>query len=280
VSNFLQNLAKRSAGFPLAAECRPTPLANAESYVGASEGLSEVTSEQTGVSHVEAPPAAPLQTLNSSVAPQVQRALPEQGGVSSVRPTVAEPRAVEPRPLSAQSPTTNPQPFESTGEVVSAKEVTPVFQAESGKGADVAESTPVDEITSRAEPARAQTPVSARPRPTITNPPATTSQREAQDSPAPGPSVLEINETTQNKLDLVVTNHSIRPAPADPPLSFQFPRVASQAPQPPATIPIEVRIGRVEVRGVPPVQAATQSAPRESPPVGFASYNRLRRYRY
>jgi hypothetical protein len=70
---------------------------------------------------------------------------------------------------------------------------------------------------------------------------------------------------------------TVRPAPdVAPPLRLPKPGAAT-SPPPPTPAPIHVRIGRVEVRDTsPPPPPFAASA---SPPIGFAAYSRIRRYR-
>jgi hypothetical protein len=282
VSNFLKNLARRSAGLPLAAECRPTPSPAFESSLEAGEGLNEITSEETHTNALEAAPARESRIVNTS-APEVQRSSPESTGTSTREIT-----AVKARTPSAPDTTTILQPAASL-EVVSAKEITPPFRGEAETSARLAGDTVAQfvtrdsELTPRAASAHAQTPPAALPplSPAV-NPPETTSRLpEEQESTWPEVTVKAIRETVHDKLELIATDHLIRPAATESTASFQFPAIASASPQPAPATPIQVRIGRVEVRGAPPVhESPTQATPKESPPLGFASYHRLRRYRY
>ncbi|MCA1605150.1 MAG: hypothetical protein LC775_06695, partial [Acidobacteria bacterium] len=59
---------------------------------------------------------------------------------------------------------------------------------------------------------------------------------------------------------------------------LQFPKVADAPPQTPAPLPIHVRVGRIEVRGNAPQQTSNVMS-KQPAPLGFAAYQRLRRYR-
>jgi len=118
--------------------------------------------------------------------------------------------------------------------------------------------------------------------PVATNPPATTSRRPQQpESPSLQISVKEDHESAPTTVELVTTDHLIRPATNEATVSLEFPSRVSAAPtsEPAPQLPIQVRIGRVEVRGTPPAPEPTRATRMESPPLGFASYHRLRRYR-
>jgi hypothetical protein len=108
--------------------------------------------------------------------------------------------------------------------------------------------------------------------------PAATNPRGRQ-HPKPAISVKEDREGAPNGVELVTTDHVIRPAATEATVSLEFPSNISPSPQPAPQLPIQVRIGRVEVRGTPPAPEPTRATPMETPPLGFASYHRLRRYR-
>lgn len=267
MSNFLKNLARRSAGLPLAAECRPIPAPAFGGSFDSRAGVSEVTSESAVSDHIEAPPARQFQSLNAAATPEVQRSASEPIGTTTAATTANATRLVADIASGSSSPknaTTAVQPFSSLQAVSPDSEIGP---------ADLRLSSP-------AASAQPQTTLSARrDSPATIDPSATASRRtEGNELAWPAISVPDAGEATQQKHELT-TDHSIRPAPTDPTLPFQFPRTATSAPQPASPAPVEVRIGRVEVRGVPPAQQPTPATAPPSPPLGFASYHRLRRYR-
>ena len=271
MSNFLKNLARRSAGLPLAAECRPTA---APAFAGSFEsggGLNEVTSE-VAVGSLVVPAARPLQTLNTAAPPQVQR--------SRSKPIAAATSAIGSGFSPAQNATTALQPLSSL-EVVSPEQSAALFPGEATAQRASFESGSRDSrLSSPAAPAQAQITLSpGRDLPATIDSGATLQRSERNGSAWPEISVAEGDETTQQNHQLLTTEHLIRPAPTDPTLPFQFPRTATTSPQPVFPTPIEVRIGRVEVRGGPPVPQLAPAPPATSPPLGFASYHRLRRYR-
>jgi len=277
MSNFIENLARRSAGLPLAAECRPTPSPVFQNSFEAGEGLNEITSEETLAGHVEAPPVLQSQTLNTPAAPEVQRSVPEPSRMSARETTAGK------SPSAQNTTTTVLQPAASVKGVVSEKETTPPLRTEAQTSTRLADDTQFvtrdSELTPPTE--SAQTLPAARPLSLATNSPETTSRLPGeQESTWPEVTVKAIGEIAEDKLELIATDHLIRPAATESTISFQFPKVASAPPQPPPTMPIQVRIGRVEVRGAPPVHESTQAIPKESPALGFVSYQRLRRYRY
>lgn len=72
---------------------------------------------------------------------------------------------------------------------------------------------------------------------------------------------------------------TIRPAPVESPAFLQFPKVTVAAtPSASSELPIEVRIGRVEVRAAPP-SPSVPAKPNPPAPAGFDSYYRIRTYR-
>lgn len=276
MSNFLRNLARRSAGLPLAAECRPTPAPGFAGSFDSGVGLSEIAAEETAGSQVEAPLAGQIQTPLSSATPQVQRSLAKRTGTSATAMA-----ALRPNVPSAADATTAWQPF-SSPEAVSTDQPASLMRADATAMTAPAEIGSRDlRFNSRAASAPAQTPLSPRTDLAATiDPPATTLRHsEGNKSVWPEVSVQEPAETIEQKHGPPTSEQLIRPAATDPTLPFQFPRTATASSQPAAAAPIEVRIARVEVRGAPPVQAPAPAAPPPSPPLGFASYNRLRRYR-
>jgi hypothetical protein len=272
VSNFLKNLARRSAGLPLAAECRPTPAPVFGGSFESGAGLSEVTTETVG-SQVEAP-AAP-RSFDAAAPPQVQRSVAEQNSRTSIVTA-----AIRPGSTPATNARTGLRPVSSL-EVVSSEPSASLVRVDTTAQPAAFEIAANDSaFTARAEPAHVQTVLAPRrDLSAVVNPPATTSpRREGQEPAWPETSVEEQRESAPD-VKLAVTNNSIRPALTDPTLPFQFPRIPTTSQQPVFKTPIEVRIGRVEVRGAPPVQAPTPATPAPSAPLGFASYHRLRRYR-
>jgi len=273
VSNFLKNLARRSAGLPLAAECRPSRAPEFEGSFEGGAGLNEVTSEQTAASHIEAPAAPALQTLNAAAPRQVQRSVAEQTGLSAAATT-----AFTAKPPSAHDATTVLQPSSSLEQVSFREQAIPLSPAASNIHEPAVSNEA--ELTARVKSTRVQTIMSPRRdlSPAINPPAITSAHRERQEPLSPEMSVEEQRESTP-EVKLAGADHLIRPAPTDPTLPFQFPRIATASPQPISSTPIEVRIGRVEVRGVPPLQQPVPATPPPSPPLGFASYHRVRRYR-
>lgn len=274
MSNFITNLARRGAGLPLAATCGPAPARAFESSLGASAGLSEITSEETV--GVKAPAVSSVRTMNTSSAPEIQRAPLEQTGTVAN----AAPRSALP------NPTIVLEPSAVTAEIVSAKTIVRNSETDVPRTTEImARPTAVGsrdfEFNSREGSAPSQVETSlADPSPVTGNPPATTPRRRQQESALLQTSIKEVHETTSNRIDVVAAEHLIRPAPAEPTVSLEFPRIVSRQPStPPPALPIEVRIGRVEVRGTPPVQPSIPATAKESPALGFASYHRLRRYR-
>ena len=293
MSNFIQNLAKRGAGLPLAAEARPAPAPVFESSLEApSEGLSEITSEEMTIGAVETTRTT-FETPHTPATPDVPHSPLEQVDTG-----------VKPAPAAASRDTPVLQPAPSIVEIVSAIEHIPPPEAKSDTVAPRAEASVSQsfqavsrdsEVTIRAESTHASGAESAQPSSTADiNPPATISPRLDQpESSWPETSPHDVDEAPSTASEPaatdvlirpaapehrpVLTEHLIRPAATEPTISLQFPKVAT-APPPP---PIHVRIGRVEVRGTPPVHQPTpiQAPPKESPPLGFAGYQRLRRYR-
>jgi hypothetical protein len=276
VSNFITNLARRGAGLPLAAECCPSPAPTFESSFEASEGLSEITTEEIVDSHVEALPMSSLQTMNTSSAPEVQRSPLEQ----------AAPTA-KPKLASTQDTTRVLQPSVSREEIVASTEIVGKSETEVPRAKGII-ARPIEvgrrdsEFKPREESAPSQVAISAPGlSPAAGNPPAKALRRpQKQESAWSQSSVKEVHESTANRIELVAMDRQIRPAPAEPTFGLEFLRIVSASPTPPAPeLPIQVRIGRVEVQGTPSVPEPTRATPKESPPLGFASYHRLRRYR-
>jgi hypothetical protein len=298
VSNFIKNLAKRGAGLPLAAEARPAPPAPAfASSFAESEGLSEITSEEATARAVDSAPARTFETPQTFVTP---------AATPDMQPSPLEQvnTAARATPQVALHDTTVFRPSASIEEIVSSTERIPSRESNSETAAPRAEKSVSrsfevvsrdSEVTVHAEGKHKRAAHLARPSsPADLNPPATVSPRLDQpesswsetspldlDEPAPTtpePAAADLlirPAATENRP--VLTEHLIRPAATDPTITLQFPS-ATAAPQSPA--PIHVRIGRVEVRGNPPVQQPPIQAPsNESPPLGFAGYQRLRRYR-
>lgn len=275
MSNFITNLAKRGAGLPLAAECGPSPARAFESSFGASEGLSEITSEEIVGKSVNAPAVSSLRTMNTSSAPEIQRAPLEQAG------TVADtaPPSVPPHPTIVL------QPSAATAEIVSAKPIVRNSETDVPRATETI--APPTEVVSRdfefkpREASALSQVATSGPSPVASNPPATTPRhRQKQQSALLQTSIKEVHETTSNRIDVVTAEHLIRPAPVEPTVSLEFPKIASASPlTPPPALPIEVRIGRVEVRGTPTAQQSAPAMRKDSPALGFASYQRLRRYR-
>lgn len=101
-------------------------------------------------------------------------------------------------------------------------------------------------------------------------------RRERQRLLRPGVSTEATHESEGGQS---LVDHAIRPAVTEPGIALKFPKVTTPAQsQSPGTVPIHVRVGRVEVRGTPQQEPA-RSIPKEGTPLGFASYHRMRRYR-
>ena len=276
MSNFITNLARRGAGLPLAAACGPSPARIFESSFGASEGLSEITSEEIVRSGDQTPAVISVRTTNTSSAREIQRAPLEHAGTAA---NAAPPSA-------PTNPTIVLQPSTPSADIVSPKPI--IRNSETGvPHATEIMARPTEvvsrdfEFKTREASAPSQVETSAVASPVASDPPATIPRlRQKQESALLQTSVKEVHATTLNRIEVVAAEHLIRPAPAEPAVSLEFPRIASAPPStPPPALPIEVRIGRVEVRGTPAVQQSTPATRKESPALGFASYHRLRRYR-
>jgi Meckel syndrome type 1 protein len=103
----------------------------------------------------------------------------------------------------------------------------------------------------------------------------------AEPRPAPVPRRLDPDASVPARVDapsIAVTTPRPRPAPLIEPaprlLPFSAPPVTGESREEPA--PIEITIGRIELRAAPPSPPARATAPARPGPAGFAAYAELR----
>ena len=133
-----------------------------------------------------------------------------------------------------------------------------------------------------ASPARSETIVS---RPTGVAGESAIRQTEMNLSLVPqvsaSPAVNHAEPSAQSRFYDLVTfpgQPVVRPADTQSQILSEFPSVSRAIQAEQQATPVHVRIGKVEVRGTP-VTAPERTAPTGNVPQGFASYQRLRRYR-
>jgi hypothetical protein len=254
VSNFLKNLVKRSAGLPVSA--RILPPRTFETGFRSGKTPDEVATEETTTSIHDialAPQSIPISSCFGTH--DLQRATVNKTSPPSPAPHTG--------PISVHVPST---------EAGSA----PVFQIQPNSASARAVLSHGQRVNEGNELKVQQTVGILR---ESDFGPANSRSRDNQ-TQLPAPVVVNRPVSVPGKKDVAPVDHTIRPAPTRQTTSFQFPRVLSAPPQTPATLPIHVRVGRIEIKGNAPQHAPARQAPKEVAPLGFAGYQRLRRYRY
>ena len=255
MSNFLHNLARRSAGLPLSTEFSPTPPPVFKTGFNSGEGIEEITSEETATAGPQAALTEPIDMVSSSLT-----------------------RAPMPAPeIKPEQPTSLSAPESESGTAI-----TPILQTQPASepalmAKAAAPSVPVkahvNAAPERSEPIDQQAMTSVRQLTPITNDLHVLPAAPHEPQTALGSQVFA--QPTEDTPDAPQVDHAIRPARTERADAFQFPRVITTPAQTPAPLPIHVRVGRIEVKGNAPSQPNTVN----TTPIGFAAYQRLRRYR-
>ena len=224
------------------------------------EGIEEVTSEETATAWPQAALAEPIDMASSSSARAPMPALeikperlssPEQRTTSSLRAPQSESgTAIVPIPQvqPASEPALMPKAAASGPSVTSH-----VYEADK-RGEPMVQQA-VREVARITNDLQVPAGTSHEPQTALSSPVFT---QLAEDTP-----------------DALQADHAIRPAQTERADAFQLPKVTPAPAQTPAPLPIHVRVGRIEVKG----NAPSQPAPVNTTPIGFAAYQRLRRYR-
>jgi hypothetical protein len=318
VSNFLKNLAKRSAGLPLSTAYSPTPAPAFETRFSSGEALDEipVAIEETAAAgpqdadtSLATPPLRSITVAPRASTHEIQRAAALDTSKPSAPARDVAPNRSTHELWSATPLDTNkaspPRPETSTvvhqsslaPERDSIRNNTPAFQAQPDSALRPAEKalTRQSAFVSRDLHDRHDREGNEHSTPTVDQTIA------ARHETVPGASDLRPlispgRDEGQRRLQLPVSadrikadasgtreappaDPAIRPARTEPANSFQFPKITLGSPPPPAPLPIQVRIGRIEVRGNAAQQASALQKPKETTSLGFAGYQRLRRYR-
>lgn len=250
MSNFLKNLVTRSAGLPVSARILP-PRA-VETSFRSGKVLDEVATEVTTTPL--APQSIPISSRFGTH--DIQRAAANESPASP--PTHIGPVSVH---------------FPSTEGIDSSTRITPVVQVQP----DSAKSRIVSSHDQNVDEGREfEAPQTIE---VLRESDFGARSGEAQ-TPLPAKVVVDRAVSLPGIKAVATLDPVIRPAHTQQTTSFQFPRLTSAPLQTPATLPIHVRVGRIEIKGNAPQQAPARQAPGEVTPLGFAGYQRLRRYRY
>lgn len=283
MSSFVNNLVKRGAGLPVSPEYFPRPSHTVETGLGSGERPLEIASEEASDFRTEVPLATrphPINTASTFSIPEVQRSSAMAASTPS-QPFMEEPTTVFQPSSSGPDPLSPRSVISSSGpESLSPPSAIEIAQ---GTEPDLRNETLVTrhEFNERSAPTVAQTVVPPRQSTRVeSNLPAITWGRREQQQGLSRPAVSAKAEDrkAQDTPELPSADQMIRPSATEPQILFHLPKTTSALPRSPATIPIHVRVGRIEVRGAPPQEPA-RSTPKESTPLGFASYHRMRRYR-
>jgi hypothetical protein len=293
MSNFLVNLAQRGAGLPATTIQAPPPLPFGPEIRKHRDGLAEELAPGNAASQaplrarfseesMEPPSEAPTHH-----APSIQRlsgtepSTPQHSSVgepeatmrtSSLGPLPAPRQHVIPHAREAEvAPLEPPKrlnpaapPFHSDREVISE------IAVEHGHPTTAFAAQTIEPV---GEPAPQVMSVAPGP-PIIIREPGERQVVSPAELLAEPPRV-----GAQQRHETTLTAPTIRPALDESHTLLQFPQLTPAAsPTPPAQLPIQVRIGRVEVHATT-APTPTPARPSPSAPLGFDSYYRVRNYR-
>jgi hypothetical protein len=280
VSSFLQNLAKRAAGLPLSPEYPPKPSPVVETRSGSTDTLEEIATETASEDRVEAPPTAQLQpvdAISASPTPDVQRS-PSIAASTPPRQPLPQPPTVFPPSSTESAPLPPPDATAVRHEDKPARthESTAVRQdlGEHAAPIQARRVEPHRDAGSVGENMKRESPNGQ----TVLRPLAAARAFGAENQGTrDAPSAHEVIQAPNPIIP--PADQVIRPALTEPQIPKQFPKI-TPAPRPSlSTVPIHVRVGRVEVRGTPPTPTRASAKPSEQTPLGFDGYQRVRRYR-
>jgi hypothetical protein len=274
VSNFLKNLAKRSAGIPLATECLPAPPAFADGFRSGA-ALDEIALDDVAGLSPDTPTATPSRSINlasSRSRNEIQRAAtvdtdtpapPNQEPATRVQTSLDIDSVHSVTPLSRVRPDSEPGPKSKTLDLNRGL-------ASQDREVDERSETTVHQTNATLQE---MTHVESNLRPMIS--PA----REGQTLLPIQVAAKRTAAQTPGTKETSARDQAISPARTERADSLQFPKVARAPTQTTAALPIHVHVGRIEVRGNRPAEAPVHPAPKAAQALGFAGYQRMRRYR-
>lgn len=268
MTNFLKNLAKRSAGIPLATEYFPRASPPLADDFGSGAELDENALEDAANLSPNTPLASsPSRAINlASTSINQNQPVPDSAGrpkQESITPINSSSDHASPNSVThvKARPDAGPGPKGKTLDMQSS------FQSQDRDVDERIETGVLQTMTVRNETTHLQSNL----RPLL-------STRDAQTFVPPQVFAEPTEEQTPRTQEVSPPDQTIRPAPRDRPISLQFPKVADALPRTPSPLPIHVRVGRIEVRGNAAQQTSNVMS-KQPAPLGFAAYQRLRRYR-
>jgi len=285
MSSFLVNLARRGAGLPATMIQTPPPspfgaeIGNHADAVtethGTADDLAMAEQPTTGNTATQALWRAssseervePSLEASTHPTPAIQRLSGTAPSIST-QPSVAEPAATIRTP--ALGPL--PEPRWSGVPHARAAQAAPIEPPEPLGPAVLLYPTEREDVTASEVERDLHTPLSVVYDVEAAGPPV----RHASSLPSTSARVIQASGQKQG---VALPAATIRPALAESHTVLDFPRVPSHSsPTPSASLPIHVRIGRVEVRTTT-ASEPTPARPSSSMPVGFDAYYRMRNYR-